>query len=44
MTRFLALLFLLTLPGCRTTANVVATVHVPEGDVAVSVAIEGAKR
>ena len=39
MTRFLALLLLL-LPGCRTTANVVATVHVPEGDVLVIVELE----
>ena len=40
MTRFLALLLLLTLTGCRTTANVVATVHVPDGGVQVSVKLE----
>lgn len=40
MTRFLALLLLLTLPGCRTTANVVATVHVPDGDVRVTIGVE----
>lgn len=40
MTRFLALLFLLFLTSCRTTANVVATVHVPEGDVRVTIGVE----
>lgn len=42
MSKYL-ILFTLILSGCRTTANVVATVHVPEGDVAVSVYVSGDK-
>lgn len=41
--KWILLATLLILVGCRTTANVVATVHVPEGDVAVSVYVSGDK-